>query len=120
MWKLAGLGVLEVVREKIFRRVAQEIPYSTSLELVGWTDLADGSLKLDVDIYVGKKNHEKILIGKNGQSLAIIRTSSEQELSHILGRSIKLILTVRGVKRSTAASPVFSAIPSQREQSESK
>ena len=90
---------LEAVREKIFRRVSQEVPYGTSLELVGWTDLADGSLRIDVDVYVSKKGHEKILIGAKGRNFSIIKASTEAELQHIWGRVVKLNLVARGVRK---------------------
>lgn len=113
-----GQQALEVVREKVFRRVAKEVPYGATMELSSWSYLSDGTLRIRVDIYTQKRNHMKILIGSGGSNLHIITNSAQEELRHIWGRPVLLKIFIRGVytERAEFDEKPLLVLPSQVEQ----
>ena len=44
--------VLQIVREKVFERLRQELPYEIEVKAVGQRQLADGSLRFDQTVVV--------------------------------------------------------------------
>lgn len=44
----------------------QELPHTTRQKLVSWKVLKDGSVRIQQLLLVAKKEHQKILVGKNG------------------------------------------------------
>jgi len=44
----------EAVREQLFRRLNQEVPYAVQLRLVSWADLDDGTTYITMDVYVDR------------------------------------------------------------------
>ena len=43
---------LQIVREKVFERLRQELPYEIEVKAVGQRQLADGSLRFDQTVVV--------------------------------------------------------------------
>ena len=62
----------ELVREKLMDRLHQEIPYGLTVETEDWNELDDGSVRIDILIFVHKLGQKKILIGKNGYNFFIV------------------------------------------------
>lgn len=54
----------EIVREQVFRQTHEEVPYGTTVETESFQERADGSVRIDVTIYVARAGHKGILIGK--------------------------------------------------------
>ena len=52
----------EIVREKLFINLRQELPYSTAVEIESWEE-EDNLTHIDVLIWVGKKGHKSMVIG---------------------------------------------------------
>jgi GTP-binding protein Era len=44
--------VEEIIREKIYQRLHQEIPYRLEQKNIGWTELAGGALRIDQQLMV--------------------------------------------------------------------
>jgi GTP-binding protein Era len=59
----------EVTREKIFLRLHQELPYSSTVETTAWNALKDGSIRIEQTIYVERDSQKKILLGKGGDAI---------------------------------------------------
>jgi GTPase len=94
--------VAEIIREKIFLRARQEIPYSTSVEINEFKVRDDGVTLIRASIWVEKPSQKGILIGKQGKMLKEIGTSAREEIERLLGEKLYLELWVTVKKNWTA------------------
>jgi GTP-binding protein Era len=85
----------EITREKLFLRLHQELPYSAHVEVEGWEERKDGSVKIDQVIYIQRAAHKKIVIGKGGETIKAISAAARIELSEMLERKVHLFLFVK-------------------------
>jgi len=85
----------EITREKLFLRLHQELPYSAHVEVEGWEERRDGSVKIDQVIYIQRSAHKKIVIGKKGETIKAISSAARAELTEMLGRKVHLFLFVK-------------------------
>ncbi|HEX4209927.1 MAG TPA: GTPase Era [Candidatus Binataceae bacterium] len=86
----------EVVREKIFLAMRQEIPFSTAVEVENFEEVPERELtRISAAIIVERDSHKGMMIGARGQQLKLIGTRARLELERILGRHIFLELNVR-------------------------
>lgn len=86
--------VNEIIREKIFHRVHQEIPYRVVVSNEGWTVLPDGTTRIDVALMVDTKNQKKILAGPGGSMLTFITHRALPEVQALVGPKVVLFLKV--------------------------
>lgn len=85
----------ELVREKLFLYLHQEIPYALTVEPELWEHKPDGSIRAEITIYVEKDNQKVIIIGKNGSMIKRIGQSARIELEKLLEERIHLFLFVK-------------------------
>jgi len=85
----------ELVREKLFLYLRQEIPYALTVEPELWEHKEDGSIRAEITIYVEKDNQKIIIIGKNGSMIKKIGQSARRELENLLEERIHLFLFVK-------------------------
>ena len=86
----------EIVREKVFLRTREEIPYGTAVTIDEFTEKDDKNLiVIKATIHVERATHKPILIGKRGAMLKEIGTQARAELEKILGCKIFLELFIR-------------------------
>jgi GTP-binding protein Era len=85
----------EITREKIFERLHDELPYSTSVETEAWKERQDGSVKIHQVIYVEREGQRKIVLGKEGQQIKLIGQLARRELEDTLERRVHLFLFVK-------------------------
>jgi GTP-binding protein Era len=85
----------EITREKVFLRLHEELPYASHVETETWTELADGSVKIEQAIFVERESQKKIVIGRKGETVKAISMAARKELSEILERPVHLILFVK-------------------------
>jgi GTP-binding protein Era len=85
----------ELVREKLFLYLRQEIPYALTVEPELWEHKPDGSIRAEITIYVEKDNQKIIIIGKNGSMIKKIGQSARTELEKLLEERIHLFLFVK-------------------------
>lgn len=84
----------EIVREKIFLLLQQELPYSVAVKVEHWVD--EKTLqRIAAQIYVERDSQKAIVIGKGGQRLKEIGQLARLELEKILGCKVFLELHVR-------------------------
>lgn len=88
------LMAAEVTREKVFKRLHQELPYESTVETTSWTRTKKGELKVEQTIYVSREGHRPIVLGKGGQTLKVIGEAARKELTEIYGEPVHLFLTV--------------------------
>jgi GTP-binding protein Era len=84
----------ELVREKLFRLLGEEIPYSTSVVIDQFK--TEGELRrIDASIIVDKANQKAIIIGKGGEKLKLIGTSARKDMEENFGGKVYLKIWVK-------------------------
>jgi uncharacterized membrane protein YeiH len=76
----------ETVREQIFMQTHEEVPYGATVETESFKDRKDGSVRIDVTIYVARPGHKAILIGDKGSKIKAIGARARQDLAGLLDR----------------------------------
>ncbi len=89
--------VAEIIREKIFQRYGEEIPYSATVVIDEFKERPGAKDYIRASIYVEKPGQRKILIGKGGEALKRIGREAREEIEAFLGRPVFLELWI-GVK----------------------
>ncbi|MFA5899881.1 MAG: GTPase Era [Hyphomicrobium sp.] len=85
----------EITREKIFHRLHDEIPYSSTVETTEWTERRDGSVRIEQTIFVNRPGQKAIMLGKGGQTIKQVSMDSRRELTEMLERPVHLFLFVK-------------------------
>jgi GTP-binding protein Era len=79
----------EILREKIFLNLAEEVPYSTEVAVTRFKD-EDGLLRINAEIYVERPSQKGIIIGKNGSMLKKLGTEARKDLEAFFGKKVYL------------------------------
>jgi GTP-binding protein Era len=87
--------VSEIIREKIFVKCQEEVPYSTTVDITEFKERERGKWFISADIYVERDSQKGILIGKNGAMLKEIGRQARQDVERFLGHSVYLELHVK-------------------------
>ncbi len=85
----------EIVREQVFLQTHEEVPYGTTVEPENWQERPDGSVRVDVTIYVSRPGHKAILIGAQGNRIREIGVRARAALTAALERPVHLFLNVK-------------------------
>lgn len=85
----------EILREKLFMNLHQELPYQLTVETDIWQEKDDGSVEIHASIYVAREGHRGIVLGKKGQSMRRIGQSARMELEAMFERRIHLFTHVK-------------------------
>ncbi|MCE2579862.1 GTPase Era [Komagataeibacter sp. FNDCR1] len=85
----------ELVREQIFLQTHEEVPYAATAETESFQERPDGSVRIEVTIYVARASHKAILIGERGSRIRSIGERARKELSRLLDRPCHLFLNVK-------------------------
>lgn len=85
----------EIVREKLFLNLRQELPYALTVEPELWEHKPDGSIRAEMTIYVERDGHKTIIIGHNGAMIKKIGQAARLELEELLEERIHLFLFVK-------------------------
>jgi GTPase len=92
----------ELIREKIFLRTRQEIPYSTAVLIDSFKeDEQSGAVTIHASILVERDSQKGIIIGKKGTMLGQIRKAATKEIEKLLACKVKLQLFVKVRKNWT-------------------
>ena len=84
----------EIIREKCFENLHQEIPYNLTVRIMKFEEEADPCPKISAEIVVAKENHKAIVIGKAGSVLKTIGMQARQDIEKLMGSKIFLQLHV--------------------------
>ncbi len=87
--------VAEFIREKIFEKYREEIPYSTAVEIREFKEREAGKTFISADIFVERDSQKGILIGKKGEALKIIGQEARLAIESFIQRSVYLELHVK-------------------------
>jgi GTPase len=85
----------EITREKLFERLHDELPYSSTVETEIWQDMPDGSARIEQTIYLLREGHKKIVIGEGGRTIKAIGTAARKEIIEAAGQKVHLFLFVK-------------------------
>lgn len=85
----------EVTREQIFLQLHQELPYAATVETEGWTEMENGSVRIDQIIFVRKDSQKAIMLGKGGTRVKMIGERARKELAEMMERPVHLFLHVK-------------------------
>ncbi|WP_332066085.1 GTPase Era [Bartonella sp. CB189] len=85
----------EITREKLFLRLHDELPYSSTVETENWEERPDGSVKINQVIYVERCSQKKIVLGAKGNTIKTIGQEARKELMEMMGQKIHLFLFVK-------------------------
>jgi len=92
------LMAAEIMREKLFLNLHQELPYQMTVECESWEERADGSAEIKLVIFVAREGHRGIVLGKGGQTIKRIGEAARRELEEIFDQRIHLISFVKHKK----------------------
>ncbi|OYR18711.1 GTPase Era [Brucella thiophenivorans] len=85
----------EITREKLYLRLHEELPYSSTIETESWEERKDGSVRIEQVIYVERESQKKIVLGHKGETIKAIGQSARKEISGILEQNVHLFLFVK-------------------------
>ncbi|MDT8310994.1 MAG: GTPase Era, partial [Methylophaga sp.] len=84
----------EMVREKLFRHLGQELPYSLTVEIEQF--LEEGNLyRISAVIYVERSGQKSIVIGKKGELLKQVGQNAREDMEKLFGCKVFLQLWVK-------------------------
>ena len=87
--------VAEIIREKVFLKFGDEIPYSSSVNIEEFKERENRKDYIRAIIYVERKSQKGILIGKNGAALKSVGQLARADIEEILERPVFLELWVK-------------------------
>ena len=89
----------EITREKIFKFVNKEVPYSVKINTT--FEKLNKLVKVNQIISVKKNSQKAIIIGKGGQKIKHIGTHTRQEMEKLLKKKVFLDLKVSFQSKKT-------------------
>jgi GTP-binding protein Era len=85
----------EITREKLYMKLHDELPYAATVETDKWTELKDGSVRIEQTVYVARDSQKPIVLGQGGRMVKAIGAASRQELEQLFERRVHLFLYVK-------------------------
>lgn len=84
----------EIVREKLFRQLKQELPYSVTVSIDHYIEEADIT-RISATVWVERKSQKAIVIGKDGGLLKKIGSAARRDIERLLDGKVYLQLWVK-------------------------
>lgn len=84
----------EIVREKLFRYLGQELPYSLTVEIEQFEE-EEGMYRIGAVVYVERSGQKSIVIGKKGEQLKLIGQDARLEMEQLFGCKVFLQIWVK-------------------------
>ena len=85
----------EIVREKLFLYLQQELPYALTVEPELWQRKEDNSVWAEMTIYVQRDSQKIIVLGKGGSMIKKIGQAARREIEDLLEERVHLFLYVK-------------------------
>ncbi|MCS7151273.1 MAG: GTPase Era [Endomicrobia bacterium] len=106
------LHISEIIREKIFQNIYQEIPKSTAviIEEIKPGDVDKNKLIIEAYIIVERENHKAIIIGENGKKIKQIGTQARVEIEQLVNKPVYLSLYVKVKEKWTKKTDFISQL----------
>ncbi|MDP4231531.1 MAG: GTPase Era [Bacteroidota bacterium] len=85
----------ELIREAIFHEFREEIPYSTEVVIMEYSEREEGKWFISADILVERDSQKSILIGKGGETLKALGARARKSIEQFVEHPIYLELHVK-------------------------
>jgi len=86
----------EIIREKLFLSLHEELPYRTAVDIESWDDQSrPGLTSIQAVIFVERESHKAMVIGKQGRNLKQMGQRARLELEELLESKVFLELWVK-------------------------
>ncbi|MCZ6677774.1 MAG: GTPase Era [Candidatus Poribacteria bacterium] len=86
--------VAETIREKIFLKTRQEIPYASGVMVEEFKTRPNGKIYIRAMVYVERQSQKGILIGQGGKTIKVIGQLARAEIERFLNAPVFLDLHV--------------------------
>ncbi|AGF49157.1 GTPase Era [Candidatus Kinetoplastidibacterium galati] len=86
--------VSEIIREKVFRLVGDEVPYKCAVIIEKWDENSD-FVHIYACIIVERSTHRAILLGSHGLHMKRIATESRQDIVKLLDKKVYLEIYIK-------------------------
>lgn len=86
--------VSEIIREKLFEKLEEELPYSCEVEVVSFEE-EEKIIRISADIHVERRTHKGMIIGKGGKMIKAVGTDARKDIEEFLQNKVHLELYVR-------------------------
>lgn len=87
--------VAELVREQLFLRLKQELPYQLTVDTEQFKTVGKNEVRIDATIYVSKDSQKQIILGAKGQTIKQISMQVRKEVEVALEKKVHLFLFVK-------------------------
>lgn len=87
--------VAELIREQVFFRYSEEIPYSTTVQILEFKEQEGKKDVIRAEIIVDRESQKPILIGKGGKKLKELGIAARKQIELFLDRPVYLELFVK-------------------------
>jgi len=87
--------IAEMIREKMFYLLREEVPFGIAVLIEEMEERNDNIMYIRSNIYVEKKSHKGIIIGKNGKMLKKIGVRARKDVEKLLQQKVYLDLWVK-------------------------
>jgi len=84
----------ELIREKIFRLVGDELPYGCTVVIEQWEE-NDAGARISACVVVERDSHRPILLGAGGTHMKRIATEARQEIEKLLDKPVFLDVYIK-------------------------
>lgn len=83
--------VSEFLREKLIRRLDDEVPHGINVEIDSFKEREDKPLvEIMATVVCERASHKGIIIGKNGENIKKAATAAREEMEKLLGKKVYL------------------------------
>ncbi|MFA6130679.1 MAG: GTPase Era [Patescibacteria group bacterium] len=86
--------IAELIREKLYLRLRDEVPYSVSVQVEEIDERPDGTVYIKAVIFTSEKRYERMIVGQGGRGIKEIGQSTRHELEAVSDRKVYLDLRV--------------------------
>lgn len=87
--------VSEIIREKLFRHLGEELPYSVAVNIDEYSVKDPAITRISATIIVDKENQKGIVIGKGGEKLKKISSEARIDIEQLLDNKVFLQVWVK-------------------------
>ena len=86
---------MEIVREKLFRYLGEELPYAMNVEVEQFEEEESGLFRIYIAVLVDKDSQKAILIGRGGEKLKKISTEARLDMEKLFDTKVFLKIWVK-------------------------
>lgn len=85
----------EMIREKIFRLVGDELPYGCAVFIEQWEENPGRQVRISACVVVERESHRPILLGTGGDRIKRIASEARQDITKLLDAPVHLEVYVK-------------------------